>query len=117
VDKSVNGTNERRAGSTAVVPFMEPMKLEERIRAVTAEKPYADVVVKSKYVGMRADQLRDVIVNDYNHNPNLTEARDPIIVEAGARPVSVSTPAVSSWRTATASARCVPAPAIALCCS
>jgi hypothetical protein len=75
VDKSANGTNERRAGSAAVVPFIEPMKLEERIRAVTAEKPFSAIVVKSKYVGMRADQLRDTIVKDYNNNPNLTPPR------------------------------------------
>jgi regulator of protease activity HflC (stomatin/prohibitin superfamily) len=63
------------------------MKLEERIRAVTAEKPFSAIVVKSKYVGMRADQLRDTIVKDYNNNPNITAHghREPIIINAGAR--------------------------------
>jgi hypothetical protein len=39
----------RTPGSNALIPFVEPMKLEERIRAVTVEKPFSAIVVKSKY--------------------------------------------------------------------
>lgn len=71
---------------STLIPYVEPMKLEERIRNVT-ERTWEDVIVRSKYTKLRGDALRDAIVRDFNNNPNVQteKAREQIIVNAGAR--------------------------------